>query len=305
MEFNTEFNDSNPSELIFPENLFNDLGGAPEQAPSEYLTGLRDGQDAKIEAFRQSMFEAYDNSDLPQIIANLKEELASGDPFDHPDYVDRGQFSMVFSVHDSSGEHLAVRLENPIITPGAIGRFNVDDYLERFAFGQGNPVLEQPKAASVEDQAIVSPFISGAKVNDLPQSHLESLNPQQITEFANGICKASNDRVWFEPNGANFLYHPDDGFKAIDYAFFDAHVENDPDGTAAKTLTWVTDDVLISCNRFDQFSGRKKDVLIDVLHEGVESSDLARKDEVHATIDEHRTGSLGKRIIGIIKGRYG
>lgn len=288
----------NSFELTLPENFLDDKADVPNLLE---IAELKEAQATKIEVFRQSMFEAYDNSELPEVVAKLKKEIAQGDPFKHPDYVNKGSFSIVFAVRDSKGEEFAVRLENPYPPAGNIVDFNVDDYLERFTFGQGNPTLEQPKAASIEDQTIISPFIPGSPINRLSESQLRSLTAEQFTEFTDGICKAANDRIWFDAHGGNFLYDANDGFKAIDYGFFDTHVDYSPNSTAADTLQSVVSDIMTSSGDFRAFSGRKKDALLDTLHSGIDSSKLlANKHQIHDKIEKYRAESTGKHVINLL-----
>lgn len=62
----------------------------------------------------EAKIAAYNNSDLPEIVGNLKEELASCNPLEHPNFVDHGIMAAVYSVHDSDGEHLVARLRNTV-----------------------------------------------------------------------------------------------------------------------------------------------------------------------------------------------
>lgn len=255
--------------------------------------------EAKIHAYREAKIEAYNNSDLPEIIGTLKEELASCNPLEHPSFVDRGIMSAVYSIHDSYGEHLAVRLKSPISSPQATIEFSAEHYIERFTFGEGNPILEQPVAASVEDQAVVSPFIPGNTLKKISTSDLQGMNVELIAEFANGIWKAASDGIWFDQHGGNFMYTADIGFTAIDYAIYDNYTKNNAERTGITTLETIVDSMFDS-DAFDILTKAEKYDVLNKAHTGIEASELPFKNEIHSAIDSHGPASLTKRFIDFI-----
>lgn len=253
-----------------------------EKTSAEPTTSFPTNLPEKISDYRNTMVDTYNASEFPDLVGDLKAKLQRyAIPRLCPDFISEGTQSAVFSIYDSNGEHYAVRL--PEVCSYRYKKGGIDNYLENFALGYGLEGLEQPVAASLEDNVVVSPFLPGTTIDCLKRDDYKNLKAEHIQKLANNISSAIDHGVSFDVAPQNFIFDKQTGITAIDYVKMNPNFSNDKAGT----LVEIYESIIGNDSRFNRFKPNFQQDILEEFHEGVAASEhleSSNKNNLHGWI---------------------
>jgi hypothetical protein len=254
----------------------------PTENPSEL-------QDDKTDSYRDKLTENYENSEFPELVADLKAEIRQHKrPKDHPDFIGEGYSSAVFMVRTNEGEKYAVRIPE-FCTYNAVHDnhcLDIEHYVKPFSLGEELEGLEQPAAASIEDNVLISPFVEGTTLEEITDEDYLKITPQHIQKFIDNVSVATDKGILIDDGLDNFILTENDGIFCIDY------LENDDTNYAEnkiESLAAVFRSMLRQKN-FDNLRDGRTEVY-STLEAGINNSilDDSQKRRLHGQINSIKT----------------
>lgn len=173
----------------------------------------------KTENYRIKLETAYQDFGFPEIIDNLRDEIESYDkPRHHPDFIDEGVQSAVFSVHGPDDEHYVARFPEYCSYNKRYDDIeDINKYIDAFKLGEGVKGLEQAVAASTDENVIISQFIPGNTVDGLTKKDYLALTADHVQSFIDTVQEVTANDVNIDVSPGNFIFNEQDGFTVIDY----------------------------------------------------------------------------------------
>lgn len=284
-----EFRHIEAQSLSFDAIDFSVLSGNSVGEIAEFKAERPIGIYERIRIYSGSMEENYQNSEFPELVQSLKDQLTGYDrSSDHPNYISEGTESAVFSIYNSEGEHFAARL------PQTSGSYNMERrgrsvgrYMEGFALGEGVDGLEQLTAASKKDCAIISPFLPGCTLDELKKADYKKIESGHVQKFTDGVSAGMDQGVAFDTVQENFIFDHEAGFTAIDYlkeTNINPRVKSD-------TLRNIYRGIIGPNSKFVDLRPSLQNSVLEEFQQGVfesESLDLRDKKSLHEWIADPR-----------------
>lgn len=160
---------------------------------------------------RASLLQAYE--EFAPTVAELMAQLAGlRDEAGHQAYIGGGSTSSIFKIDHSNGSY-AVRIPRD----REEGSLVVDMHVAGAILAKGLPQMEQIVAASYEDGVTVAEIMPGKNMYYLTENEIDQITEVQLEALYDTLVAGVASGIRLDPNPANFMYDPKEGFGIVDY----------------------------------------------------------------------------------------
>ncbi len=201
-----------------------DKGGVAGEAiftKDAFESWIQDDTNANGEAVtaRIRLLEAY--RPFEDHFAALKQDIERYEtPEDHPDFLGMGSYSMGFVLHTPDGDY-AVRIPRPGRGPHEGARV-ANEAVEIMDRARGVDGAEQMVAMSIKDGTTVSELITGRDGFQMKSDDIARIKPEHLDKLVATLEELHERGIRTDGKASNFMYDPDKGFTALDFALQNA-----------------------------------------------------------------------------------
>lgn len=200
---------------------------------------------------RVNLLQAY--KEFAPTVAELMAQLASlRDETGHQAYIGGGSTSSIFKI-DHANNSYAVRIPRD----REEGSLVVDMHVAGTILAKGLPQMEQIVAASYQDGVTVAEIVPGKNMYHLTENEIDQITEAQLEALYDTLVACVTCGIRLDPNPANFMYDPKEGFGIVDY-FSGNYAGSNMKVQASRELVRYLADILESSGTVPSMQGAKR-----------------------------------------------